>query len=106
MLAAMEPHLASLTSDAASDEMRAKHRFLRGLLLWDLRRDYKARLWAERKAVSDLDRQLREAQSRHHQVTSALDDLSQLTIRRGSSRSCRPCGRRPASRFDCSTSAA
>ena len=80
MLAAMEPHLASLTSDAASDEMRAKHRFLRGLLLWDLRRDYKARLWAERKAVSDLDRQLREAQRRHHQVTSALDDWPQKFV--------------------------
>ena len=51
MLAAMEPHLASLPNDAASDEMRTKHRFLRGLLLWDLRRDYKARLWAERKAL-------------------------------------------------------
>ena len=74
MLAAMEPHLASLPNDAASDEMRTKQRFLRGLLLWDLRRDYKARLWAERKALSDLDRQLREAQRRHHQVSSSRDD--------------------------------
>jgi hypothetical protein len=74
MLVAMEPHLASLPNDAASDDMRVKHRFLRGLLLWDLRRDYKARLWAERKALSDLDRQLREAQRRHHQVASSRDD--------------------------------
>ena len=74
LLSAMEPKLAALPSDAASDEMRAKHRFLRGLLLWDLRRDYKARLWAERKALSDLDRQLREAQRRHHQVSSSRDD--------------------------------
>jgi tetratricopeptide (TPR) repeat protein len=74
MLAAMEPHLASLPNDAASDEMRTKQRFLRGLLLWDLRRDYKARLWAERKALSDLDRQLREAQRRHHQVASSRND--------------------------------
>jgi tetratricopeptide (TPR) repeat protein len=69
MLAAMEPHLAG-----ASDESQSKHRFLRGLVLWDLRRDYKARLWAERKALSDLDRQLREAQRRHHQVASSRDD--------------------------------
>jgi tetratricopeptide (TPR) repeat protein len=69
MLAAMEPHLAG-----ASEEIQSKHRFLRGLLLWDLRRDYKARLWAERKALSDLDRQLREAQRRHHQVASSRDD--------------------------------
>jgi hypothetical protein len=74
MLAAMEPKLAALPNDAASDEMRAKHRFLRGLLLWDLRRDYKARLWAQHKALSDLDRQLREAQRRHHQVASSRED--------------------------------
>ena len=54
--------------------MRTKHRFLRGLLLWDLQRDYKARLWAERKSLAELDRQLREAQRRHHQVASARDD--------------------------------
>jgi hypothetical protein len=69
MLEAMEPHLAG-----ASEEVRSKHRFLRGLLLWDLRRDYKARLWAEHKALSDLDRQLREAQRRHHQVSSSRED--------------------------------
>jgi tetratricopeptide (TPR) repeat protein len=73
-LSAMEPELARLPHDAASDEIRAKHRFLRGLLLWDLQRDYKARLWAERKSLGDLDRQLREAQRRHHQVSSARDD--------------------------------
>ena len=73
-IVAMEPKLALLPNDAESEEMRTKHRFLRGLLLWDLRRDYKARLWAERKALGDLDRQLREAQRRHHQVASARDD--------------------------------
>ena len=73
-ITAMEPHLAALPDDAASDEMRAKHRFLRGLQLWDLQRDYKARLWAERKGLSDLDRQLREAQRLHHQVSSSRDD--------------------------------
>jgi tetratricopeptide (TPR) repeat protein len=77
MIEDMEPHLASLPNDAESDEMRAKYRFLRGLLLWDLRRDYKARLWAERKALGDLDRQLREAQRRHHQVTTSRDDWPQ-----------------------------
>ncbi len=74
MLASMEPKLAQLSNDAASDEIRTKHRFLRGLLLWDLQRDYKARLWAERKSLAELDRQLREAQRRHHQVSSARDD--------------------------------
>ncbi|HZF31413.1 MAG TPA: hypothetical protein VE907_20020 [Gammaproteobacteria bacterium] len=70
----MEPNLAALPNDAESDELRAKQQFLKGLLLWDLRRDYKARLWAEKKALGELDRQLREAQRRHHQVQSGRDD--------------------------------
>ena len=73
-LTEMEPALARLPNDAASDEIRAKQRFLKGLLVWDLRRDYKARLWAEKKSLAELDRQLREAQRRHHQVESARDD--------------------------------
>jgi tetratricopeptide (TPR) repeat protein len=73
-LTAMESQLALLPSDAASFELRAKHRFLKGLLLWDLRRDYKARLWAEKKSLNELDRELREAQRRHHQVSTARDD--------------------------------
>jgi hypothetical protein len=52
----MEAKLALLPHDDESDEDRAKHRFLRGLLLWDLQRDYKARLWAEHKALAALDR--------------------------------------------------
>jgi chromosome segregation ATPase len=87
---AMEAKLALLPHDAASDEMRAKYRFLRGLLLWDLRRDYKARLWAAHKALGDLDRQLREAQRRHHQVASSRDDwpekFTALTARIGTLR--------------------
>jgi hypothetical protein len=81
----LEPTLALLPNDAAGDEARAKHRFLRGLLLWDLQRDYKARLWAERKSLGDLDRQLREAQRRHHEVESAREDwpqkFAELTVR-------------------------
>jgi tetratricopeptide (TPR) repeat protein len=73
-LTSMESVLPSLPNDAASDEIRAKQRFLKGLLAWDLQRDYKARLWAEKKSLIDLDRQLREAQRRHHQVSSGRDD--------------------------------
>jgi tetratricopeptide (TPR) repeat protein len=84
-LTAMEPAIARLPNDAAAQEIRAKQRFLKGLLAWDLRRDYKARLWAETKSLADLDRQLREAQRRHHQVESARDDwpekFGELTAR-------------------------
>jgi chromosome segregation ATPase len=84
-LAAMEPKLALLPNDPESDELRTKQQFLKGLLVWDLRRDYKARLWGEKKALSELDRQLREAQRRHHQVQSGRDDwpekFGELTAR-------------------------
>jgi hypothetical protein len=73
-LTEMEPALARLPDDAVSDEMREKQKFLKGLLSWDLQRDYKARLWAEKKSLGDLDRQLREAQRRHHEVQGARDD--------------------------------
>jgi hypothetical protein len=70
----METVLARLPNDAESDELRTKQSFLKGVLEWDLQRDYKARLWAEKKSLGDLDRQLREAQRRHHQVQGARDD--------------------------------
>jgi len=73
-LTEMEPALERLPNDEVSEEIRVKQRFLKGLLVWDLRRDYKARLWAEKKSLGDLDRQLREAQRRHHEVESARND--------------------------------
>jgi hypothetical protein len=73
-LTAMEPVLAKLGADPSAAQLRDKQRFLKGLLIWDLRRDYKARLWAEKKSLGELDRQLREAQRRHHEVMSARDD--------------------------------
>jgi tetratricopeptide (TPR) repeat protein len=82
MLSAMEQKLALLPDDAASAEMRDKHRFLQGLLLWDLRRDYRARLWAQRKALGDLDRQMREAQRRYHQVASAKRACTRYVLSR------------------------
>ena len=70
----MEAVLAQQPNDAETNEIREKQRFLKGVLEWDLQRDYKARLWAEKKSLGDLDRQLREAQRRHHAVQSARDD--------------------------------
>ena len=81
----MEPKLQRLADDARGEELRDKQRFLKGLLLWELRRDYKARLWAERKSLRELDREIKEAQRRHHQVDSARDEwpdeFSALTAR-------------------------
>lgn len=73
-LTEMEPMLARLGADPSAVKLRDKQRFLKGLLMWDLRRDYKARLWAEKKSLGELDKELREAQRRHHAVESARDD--------------------------------
>jgi hypothetical protein len=73
-LAAMEPLLAVAGDDPAANEVRDKQRFLKGLLVWDLERDYRARLWAAKKGLSELDRELREAQRRHHEVATARDE--------------------------------
>lgn len=73
-LAAMEPDLALLDDSARSAELREKQRFLKGLLLWDLRRDYRARVWAEKKNLRELDLEIKSAQRRHHRVATARDE--------------------------------
>ena len=72
-LSEMEPDLARLGTDERAEELRLKHRFFKGLLLWDLRRDYPARLWAEQRSLRELDRELREARRRHHEVSTARE---------------------------------
>ncbi len=73
-LKALEPQLESLGADAHSEELREKERFLAGLLQWDLDRDYRARLWAEKKSLRQLDFDLKEAQRRRHKVAQARDE--------------------------------
>jgi hypothetical protein len=72
-LTEMEPKLALLGYDERAEELRRKQHFFKGLLLWELRRDYPARLWAEQKSLRELDRELKEARRRHHEVSTARD---------------------------------
>ena len=67
----MESKLELLGDDPSAREIREKQRFLKGLLIWDLRRDYKARLWQEQRSLRELDRDLKEIERLHHQVDSA-----------------------------------
>ena len=46
-----EPGLAA----PEAGELRDRHRLLRGVLLWDLDREYKYRLWVERRNLKELD---------------------------------------------------
>ena len=73
-LSELEPNIARLARAGQAEELRGKHRFLKGLLLWDLERDYKARLWEQKKQLRRLDAEIREAQQRHRAVSDARDD--------------------------------
>jgi len=89
-LAAMEPKLAMIEGEPGAAELIEKHRFFKGLLLWELRRDYRARLWNEQRNLRELERELREARRRHHTVATAVaewpEEFAALTARIGALR--------------------
>lgn len=73
-LESLEPALASLGDGPSAERLRDKQRFLKGVLLWNLERDYKARLWAEKKQLRELDAKIERAQRLHYEVKKARDD--------------------------------
>ena len=84
-LAAMDSKLELLGDDPEATALRQKQRFLKGLLYWDLSRDYKARLWRNKRLLRTLDREIKEVQRRHVRVDEVRrewpDKLSGLTAR-------------------------
>lgn len=72
-LTAVERRLALFGDDPAAVPLRDKQRFLKGLLEWDLERDYKARLWQQRSELRRLDLELKTAQARRYSVITARD---------------------------------
>ncbi len=54
LIAGMEARLARHGDNAALAAERERLRILKGVLSWDVERDYKARLWETRKAVTAL----------------------------------------------------
>jgi hypothetical protein len=70
----MQNKLALLGEHPAAAELRDKHRFLRGVLLWNLHRDYKARLWQAKRNLQVLERDFRSAQRSYHQVDQAREE--------------------------------
>ena len=74
-LGAMEPQARPLAERRARpSELRVQAAISQGLLFWDLKRDYNARLWQERESLRDLDLQLKEARRRHYEVEAARDE--------------------------------
>lgn len=70
-LTAMQPQFDWLGDEPRAASLRDKQRFLKGLLEWDLRRDYRARLWAQQRNLRDLDLEIKEARRRHQHVEAA-----------------------------------
>ncbi len=52
----------------------AKLRLMRGVLAWDLDRNFKARLWRQRKNLRDLERALAESRRARRNVETATTD--------------------------------
>lgn len=73
-LVAMEPSLRMLGDDPQANELRGKHAFLKGLMIWDLRKQYHERLWQQRRALRTLDRELRAADRLELRVRTGRDD--------------------------------
>lgn len=71
LLVGMEPMMAPFLDDPEVEEMQDKQRFLKGLLFWNLSKDYKARLWKQKSALRKLEREVQQAQWTYHRVAKA-----------------------------------
>jgi hypothetical protein len=73
-LVAMESRLRLLGDDTRAEELRGKQAFLKGLMIWDLRKQYNERLWRQHRALRDLDRELRAADRLELRVRNGRDN--------------------------------
>lgn len=69
----MEDRLAILDDRPEANELREKHRLAKGVLIWDLNNQYKARLWQARKALKVINRELEKAQPHYEQLAGLID---------------------------------
>jgi hypothetical protein len=60
----IEDFLAMHPDDPDLQEMRDKHRLMKGVMYWRLSESFKARLWNERRSVKELEASLIETQKR------------------------------------------
>ncbi len=70
-LDAMDDKFDVVGSEPGAGMLREKQRFLRGILYWNLYRDYRARLWQAKKNLRSIEREFRSAQRSYHQVEVA-----------------------------------
>lgn len=61
-------------ADEAAGDARERYRLLKGVLSWDLDRDYQYRLWQQRRNLARIDALLARAQSAHASGVAAWQD--------------------------------
>ncbi len=71
----IETYLAAHPDDPDLQEMRDKHRLMKGVMYWKLSESFKARLWNERRSVRELAASLKETQRRTLQVQQARQSI-------------------------------
>ncbi len=67
----IEDFLAAHPDDPDLAEMREKHRLLKGVMYWRLSQSFRARLWNERRAVKELEANIKDTQKQTVLVTQA-----------------------------------
>jgi hypothetical protein len=68
-------YLAAHSGDPDLEEMREKHRLMKGVMYWRLSESFKARLWNERRSVRELGASLKETQRRSLLVAQARQSI-------------------------------
>jgi hypothetical protein len=71
LLESLTQKLAMVDDAPGVAALRDKHAFLKGVLYWNLYRDYKARLWQAKRNLRGLEGEYRTAQRAYHQVERA-----------------------------------
>lgn len=72
-LSALEADIERLGGDSSAESLRDKQRFLKGLLAWELERDFEFRLWEQKRELRQLDLSVKEAQARRYRILAAKE---------------------------------
>lgn len=75
LLAGVEGELAARGDDPALADARERARLARGVLQWELEREFGLRAWRARRALRELDARLFDARTRTRAVTEALEGM-------------------------------
>jgi hypothetical protein len=71
----IEEFLAAHPDDPELTDMRERHRLLKGVMYWRLSQSFKARLWNERRAVKELEANIKNTQKEAALVSHARDTV-------------------------------